>query len=213
MKHYDALIFMGIQGSGKGTQARLLADEFGYSILEAGKILREEAASGSSLGKKIDEIIHGKGELVPDEITKELVKNFLNDIQEGTPVIFDAYPRTLVQLHDLEEILKEHNIANYRVVYFTLTDDEAMKRLLSRRECESCKAPTSDSAEEACKKCGGTLVRRKDDEPEKIQKRLAWSHKETQPVVDAYEEKGVLIVVDGNESIDQVYEELKQKLA
>jgi len=209
---YSVIVLMGIQGSGKGTQGQLLADDFGFTFLEAGGMFRDEVKSGSKLGQQLDEIIHVRGELVPDEITKELISSKIKEIDPNSTVILDGYPRTKKQLHDLDEILNKADRDKIVVVNVKITDKETLERLSKRKICEKCKSFYRDEGQENCSKCNSKLTRRADETPEKIKTRLAWSHKETDPVIEEYRERGILVEVNGSPSIKEVYQEVKKKL-
>lgn len=208
------VVFIGPSGSGKGTQARMLCDEFGFDYVEMGGILRDEVKSQSELGKKIDKIIHGKSQLVPDEITKDLVKNVLMDEQKGKSVVLDGYPRTLQQVEDLDEIMKEMSGDRELIVFeVDISDEEAMRRLTQRRVCKKCKnALPSDAKDKTCPKCGGELEHREDDEPEKIKERLQWAHEKVFPAIEEYRKRGMLEEVNGERSIEDVNEDVRGRL-
>jgi adenylate kinase len=196
MKKYDLLIVLGVQGSGKGTQADLLVKNFGFVAYSAGQLLRDEVASGSELGKEIDVIINQKGELVPAEVIRKLILQALEKAPKDTTVIIDGYPRSLEQLEDFDAITKESGMDNYAVLDIAITDDVAIERLTSRVVLDE----------------NGNEVKRADDDIEKIKTRLKWSHDETRPVMDEFEKRGKLIRIDGEQSIEEVYDEVVKKL-
>lgn len=210
---FDVLIFLGVQGSGKGTQVELLKKEFGYHVIEAGNILRSEAASGSELGKKIHEIIHVRGELVPDEITKELIRLEIAKI-DSKKIIIDGYPRTVKQLHDLDEILNENDIKEYHVFDIHISDEEAIRRLTKRFVCMiDGEAHKGILDEQVCKEQGGVVTRREDDSEEKIKRRLAWSHEMADPAIELYRKKGVLTQINGEQQIEKVNQDILDVIA
>jgi len=180
------LILVGIQGSGKGTQARILAEKFGYQIFETGGELRAMAKEESELGKKVKEITE-RGDLVPNEIVMEIVENFLNKTSSEIPVIFDGIPRSDSQRVSLEDLLQIHG-REFSVLEVRLSEGESIRRMMKRAEIEN----------------------RADDTPEVMKKRIANFYAHTQPLLDAW--KSHLISVDGDQSIEDVSKEILEKL-
>ncbi|MCF7906269.1 nucleoside monophosphate kinase [Candidatus Gracilibacteria bacterium] len=181
------LILVGIQGSGKGTQARILARKFGYQIFETGGVLRSLAQEDSPLGAKVKSITEA-GELVPNEIVMEIVEDFLSKITSDAPVIFDGIPRSEPQRQSLEELLERHG-REFSVLEVRLTEEEAMARLLKRAEIEG----------------------RADDTPAVIHKRIQNFYKHTEPLLDVWRKVGKLISVNGEQSIEGVTEEILEE--
>ena len=205
------IVLIGPQGSGKGTQAKLLKEKFGIPHISTGDIFREAIAEKTELGLKAKEIID-KGNLVPDEITNKIVKERLQkeDCKKG--FILDGYPRNINQAKALDSFAK----IDYAVEIF-VPDEISIKRLSSRRQCPKCGAiygldipPKKDNI---CDKCGAELYQRDDDRPEAIKKRLEVYHKETEPVLDYYREKGILVRVDGTKPIKDVFEDIVRKIS
>ncbi len=180
------LILVGIQGSGKGTQARILAEKFGYQIFETGGELRVMVKEESELGKKVKEITE-RGDLVPNEIVMEIVENFLNKTSSDFPVIFDGIPRSDSQRVSLEKLLQSHG-RDFSVLEVRLSEEESIRRMMKRAEIEN----------------------RADDTPEVMQKRIANFYAHTQPLLDAWESH--LISVDGDQPIEAVSKEILEKL-
>lgn len=196
MKKYDILIVLGVQGSGKGTQADLLVERLGFVTFSAGQLLRDEAASDSELGKKIDHIIHEKGELVPAEMIRKLILQALEKAPKDSTVIIDGYPRSLEQLEDFDKIVEESGFSNVKVLDIHISDDVAIKRLTSRVVLDDA----------------GNEVKREDDDIEKIKTRLKWSHEDTGPVLEVFEERGARVKINGEQGIEEVYQEVAGKL-
>lgn len=180
------LILVGIQGSGKGTQARILAEKFGYQIFETGGELRNIAKEESELGRKVKEITE-RGDLVPNEIVMEIVENFLSKVSNDTPVIFDGIPRSDSQRISLEDLLNRHE-RKFSVLEVKLSEKESMQRMMKRAEIEN----------------------RADDTPEVMKKRIANFYTHTQPLLDAWKDR--LITVDGDQPIEEVSKEILEKL-
>lgn len=211
-KDYKTIILMGIQGSGKGTQAEMLRDNFGYEIIEMGGIFRAEAEKNTPLGKKIDQLINKEGKLVPDEIVMEVIKNRFKQLPSGQKVIIDGCPRTQAQKTMLEEVLGQVERKDFLALYVAITDEEAVKRLSRRQICKDCKTVHVAGEYDQCKKCGGQLIQREDDMPDKINTRLSWTHENVDPIIEEYKKAGQLIEVDGMKSIDEVYQDILLKL-
>lgn len=196
------LILFGIQGSGKGTQARILEEQYGYKVFETGKELRAMAASGSVLGNKVKAIIEA-GNLVPDEVVIEIVEDFLKRTDQKQRVVFDGLPRKVTQ-KDLFEQVVERAGRKPLGVLISATDELALKRL-SGRHMSKKTGKIYPSFDAALKECSPEDVyQRSDDKPEAIMKRLLNYHVETEPVIRWYREQGRLVEVDGQGGADEV---------
>lgn len=178
------LIFIGIQGSGKGTQAKLLAEKEGYQIFETGGALRKMATEDSPLGQKVKSITQ-RGDLVPNEIVMDIVENFIQKIQNDTPIIFDGIPRSEEQRISLENLLRKKK-RDFLALEVRLSEAEAIKRLLKRAEIEG----------------------RADDNLETIKKRIHNFYQHTQPLLEAWKDQGRLKVIDGEQSIEKVSDDI-----
>ncbi|MFC1810628.1 adenylate kinase family protein [Patescibacteria group bacterium] len=206
----DILLF-GIQGSGKGTQGKLLKDYYDMAYFETGAELRRLAQEDKELGKKVKEIIEA-GHLVPNEVVMDIVENFMDNVPEGKAIFFDGIPRKMVQKETLDALLNKHS-REFKVVILDLTEELALERLTKRRICSKCKEVyPAKYDKDVCEKCGGELITRTDDNAESIKVRLQAFADETMPVVNKYEEEGKLIHVDGSGSIEEVDKLLKETL-
>ncbi len=193
------IIMMGAQGTGKGTVAGIISEKTGWPQISTGDIFRKNIEEKTELGEKANTYI-AKGELVPDEITVPMVANRLNEKDTLDGFILDGFPRTIEQAQKLDDILKEKNKKIDMVINLTTPRDETIKRILTRRVCsnQECKATYNlvmnpPKVEGICDKCGANLVQRKDDSSEEaINKRLEIYDKQTRPLVDYYQEKGVV---------------------
>jgi adenylate kinase len=200
------IVLFGIQGSGKGTQARILAEQHGYKVFETGKELRRLAQEDSELGREVKETIEG-GNLVSDELVIEIVKDFLGNVSDDEHVIFDGLPRKEGQRGMLEEILVEMGRSPLGVMIH-IDDELAVTRLSSRWMSQST-GKIYSSREAAVEDVGEEdAYQRADDTPDAIRTRLAAYHAETQPVIDWYRGEGRLVEVDGNQGLELVTEGL-----
>jgi adenylate kinase len=205
------IILFGMQGSGKGTQGKILAERYGLSVFDMGSELRKMIEAATPLGQKIKHIVES-GNLVDDATIMEVVENFLGQVDAKQSVLFDGIPRTLEQGKQLTVILEKHKRQVF-ALFIKLSEKEAIKRLTQRRVCSSCKEIyPSFYKEEKCAKCGGILITRKDDSNlESVKTRLDHYQGETQPVIDHFYSIDHLIEVDGEQSIPDVTEEMIDK--
>lgn len=205
------IVLLGIQGSGKGTQSKFLQEQYGLVYFETGSALRKLSAEDSELGQKVKSIIEA-GHLVPSEVVMDIIADFMHKLPAGANVLFDGIPRKIDQAEQFEEVMKK-NGREFKCVYVNLTEEEAMRRLTTRRICEKCKAvyPAVYTAEN-CEACGGKLITRSDDNPESIKNRLHAFFTETSPVIESYKTRGMLIDVNGEQPIPDVTKELFAKL-
>ncbi len=211
MKGPLKIAMFGPQGSGKGTQAAMLAKKYNLPALSTGDIFRSEIKKQTDLGKSVESLING-GRLVPDEITNKIVLGELAKEKYKNGFILDGYPRNMNQLAALEK-----NIGLDWAILLAISDEEVVKRLASRRVCSNCGAIYNilnkpPQKEEVCDLCGGKLLMRDDDKPEAIKKRLAIFHAETESVLAYYKEKNKLIEIVGAGSIEEVFEEIIGKM-
>jgi adenylate kinase len=205
------LALFGPQGSGKGTQAEMLAKKYNLPVLSTGDIFRNEIKKQTELGKLAESLING-GRLVPDEITDKIVLGELAKEKYKNGFILDGYPRNMDQLTSLEK-----NVGLDLAIELAINDEEVVKRLASRRVCSKCGTIYNISnrpprKEGVCDLCGGKIEARKDDKPEAIKKRLSIYHEETEPIIEYYSGKDKLKRVDGAGSIEKVFEEIVRGL-
>lgn len=206
------LILMGPQGSGKGTQADLLARKLHLLRVETGSLLRE-AAKKDSL---IDEMVNKKGKLVPAELAFSLTKKYINKhAKKLENVLFDGFPRTINQYKLLKEWMDQEGVSITRVIFLSISKKETIKRLSSRRICRKCgevyNLLTNPPPAKECK-CGGALIHREDDRKEAIRKRLSWSEKESKPLIEVYKKENVFMEIDGERSIDVIHKDIMNRL-
>jgi adenylate kinase len=202
------LILFGPPGVGKGTQAKLLAAEFGIPHISTGDLLRAAVGAGTELGKKA-QVIMNAGQLVPDDIMIGIVREVLASSKVKKGFILDGFPRTLAQARALGTIFDELRVDNYRVINLATNDEEIIRRLTGRLICPNegkifnseTDGVTKDTP---CPSCGARLTQREDDKEDAVRKRLQVYHSTTAPVIGYYNERGVLIDVDGGGAIDAV---------
>ncbi len=207
-------IILGAPGSGKGTQASRFAEKWKLRHISTGDLLREAVARQTPLGKQVASTL-ASGQLVPDEIVLELIKEALADHgDEGEQGwILDGYPRTSTQAEALEGVLGEMETRLDGVILLDVAPEIIVERLSNRRTCSQCKAVYNllnkpPKVEGKCDECGGALVQRDDDKPETIRKRLDVYREQTLPIIEYYEKNSRLYRVDGSLPIDEVTEEI-----
>lgn len=203
------LIILGAPGAGKGTQAKQLASDFHWVHLSTGDMLRDAIKTGTSLGVRAESYVK-KGDLVPDDLIVELVAERLQKSDCAAGFLLDGFPRTLGQARKLEELLPGLEIQLDAVVYIRVPDASIIDRLSKRHTCKECgQIVTGSEGIIACPECGGELMRRPDDEPETISHRLSVYRENTQPLIDLYEEMGLLFEIDGTGPVETVYTRIK----
>ncbi len=205
------LIFLGAPGSGKGTQASILMERFGVVQVSTGDILRKAVQEGSELGKQAQAIMTA-GQLVPDDIIIELVKQRLAqpDCQKG--FILDGFPRTLAQAESLDRILSADH-AIQKVIFFEVPEEEIVRRLTSRRVCEQCGRNynvISDPppASGKCASCGGMIIQRADDQESTVRQRLLVYEEKTAPLRAFYQKQNKLLVLDAHRPVESISADL-----
>jgi len=187
------LLLFGKPGAGKGTQAPRLAQALGVRTLATGDVLRQATKDGTPLGLKAKAFMD-KGDLVPDEVILGIVGEALNTPEFSSGVILDGVIRTVPQAEGLDKVLSSLKRTLDAVLQFDIENDEIVRRLSGRTVCENCQTPhTEREPGTPCDKCGGMLVRRKDDEPDAIRNRLAVYEKQTAPVMAWYQARGARV--------------------
>ncbi len=214
MKKNINIIIMGPQGSGKGTQARLLAEKFDLQIFETGNIIRNIAKQDTDTGRKINEIINIKGDIVPWSFVKEkILGQKLSELDQDKGIVFDGTPRIMEEAEYWDKKLKEVNRKIDYVFYINIPKEESVKRISSRKLCRKNDHPLivgKDLKEEdkKCPICKSEVYRREDDTPEKVLKRLEWSQELLKPVIEYYDDKKMIIRINGEKSIEEIHKEI-----
>lgn len=206
------LVFLGPPGSGKGTQAKMLAEKLKVPHISLGDLLREEVRRASEIGRRAKEIMNA-GNLVPDELTIELTRQRTNAADCKNGFILDGFPRSEIQANALDSILKDAGRKIDKVIYFQVSEDQVVDRLSGRRSCKSCGAVYHmkfklPKVEGKCDLCGGELFQRKDDEEGAIRTRFEVYEKQTKPLIERYRLAGNLATVNAGGSIDAIFAEL-----
>ncbi len=207
---------MGPPGVGKGTQAAQLQAMLGVPHVATGDILREAMRDGTALGERVRVFVES-GSLVPDALMGELIEQRLRQSDARQGFVLDGFPRTLVQVRILDELLGRLAAALERVFVLRVPEEELVRRLSGRRICEACGAvyqlgQLPQGSEPRCVRCGGGLVQRADDREAVVRKRLRIYEEQTRPVIEAYRSRGMLVEVDGMGSPQAVLERLKEHL-
>lgn len=196
-------VFLGPPGAGKGTMADLLADETGIVHISTGDILRQEMKAGSEPGARARQYVD-EGKLVPDEVVAAMVTQRLgHDDVADSGVVLDGYPRTVNQAHLLDRALKENSLRLDAVILFEVGEDLLLRRLTARRICRNCGAVYNTmfdppSREGVCDRCEGQLYQRSDDSEETVRERLKVYQDQTAPLIEFYQNRGLLVRVPGD---------------
>ena len=200
-------VIMGVQGCGKGTQAKLLSERIDLVHISVGDIFRWNIQSHTKLAARVKRIV-GEGKLVPDEIVEQIIHQRMADHDWNFGFVLDGFPRNHRQA---EFFLETYDID--AVINITVPDDVVMQRVLSRRLCANCGLDYNlihhrPAVPDRCDVCGGELVARDDDSAEAIRKRLADFHTQTRPVLDLFARKELIVTVDGTHPIDDVHQNI-----
>ena len=202
------ILIFGPQGSGKGTQAELIARRHGLAYISTGDIFRYHLKNQTALGQQIQSYVNA-GRLVPDELTNKIVQERLEQPDCNLGFVLDGYPRNLVQ----QEFLDTSAKADY-AIGIALSDQQAIERLFGRLACKCGLSYhlvyTPPKKAGICNHCGDQLFKRDDDQPEAIKKRLAIYHQETEPLFAIYQKRGIWRPVDGSGSIEAVYQQIER---
>lgn len=210
------IIMLGAPGAGKGTQAKKIAAKYDIPHISTGDIFRANIKNGTELGKKAKTFMD-QGLLVPDELVVDLVVDRVNQDDCANGYVLDGFPRTIPQAEALDTALESLGQKMDYAINVEVPDENIVQRMSGRRACVDCGATyhivyAPSKKEDICDNCGGNLILRDDDKPETVQKRLGVYHEQTQPLIDYYTDKKILVEVDGTIDINDVFAEIVKVL-
>ena len=206
------IIMLGAPGAGKGTQAQMIADKYNIPHISTGDIFRANIKNGTELGKKAKEYMD-KGQLVPDELTVQLLLDRVANEDCKNGYVLDGFPRTIPQADVLDSELSKLGDKVDFAINVDVPDENIVRRMSGRRACLKCGATyhiehIPPKTEGICDKCGSELVQRDDDKPETVLNRLSVYHEQTQPLIDYYDKKNILKTVDGTKDMQEVFNDI-----
>lgn len=210
------LIIAGPQGSGKGTQAELLAQKFGLVHVETGQVFRQLAEQKTPLGKKIA-ILLKEGKIISDRLTFGLIDPFLTKKNLDKGIIFDGFPRRLSQIKWLDKKTVKKGSQIDRLLFLKISREESIRRLSSRRICPKCGrnfnlVTAPPKKDELCDDCQLKLITREDETPIAVAKRLSLFRRRTAPMVKYYKQMGKVIEIDGKQPPQKVFQDILEAL-
>ncbi len=210
------IILLGPPGAGKGTQAEKITNDHNLAYISTGDILRSAVRENKELGRKARQYMD-EGKLVPDDLVVEIVKDRLLNPDCRNGALFDGFPRTVEQAVFLENALPDLDVKIDRVLSVEVEESELIERLTGRRVCSDCGANyhlkfKPPKVRNVCDQCGGDLYQRDDDSLETVKERLEVYKKQTQPLIEFYQKRGLLSPIDGNQEIEDVYKQISSIL-
>ena len=211
------VVFLGAPGVGKGTQADRIAAQYLVAKISTGDLLREAVRGQTTSGLEAKSYMD-EGKLVPDAVVIGLVREKLADPVCANGFVLDGFPRTVPQAEALGSVLNSKGIALDRVVNFQVSREDIVRRLSGRRSCQKCQATfhmdfAPPKVNEVCDRCGESLVQRSDDRRDAIEMRLKVYDEQTAPLVRYYQERGLLLPLDGSGTVNAIFQHLSQELA
>ncbi|MCI6886059.1 MAG: adenylate kinase [Lachnospiraceae bacterium] len=206
------IIMLGAPGAGKGTQAKKIAEKYGIPHISTGDIFRANIKGGTELGMKAKAYMD-QGQLVPDDVTIGMLLDRISEADCTGGYVLDGFPRTIPQAESLTEALNQRGEKMDYAINVDVPDEAIVTRMSGRRACLSCGATyhvvyNAPKSEGICDACGEALVLRDDDKPETVQKRLTVYHDQTQPLINYYQNEGILVTVDGTKELNEVFKDI-----
>jgi len=211
------VVFLGAPGGGRGTQADRIAAQCLVAKISTGDLLRQAVRDQTTLGLEAKRYMD-QGSLVPDAVVIGLVREKLADPSCANGFVLDGFPRTIPQAEALGTVLTSKGIALDRIVNFQVSREDVVRRLSGRRSCPKCQATfhvdfAPPKVDGICDRCGAPLIQRSDDRRDAIEMRLKVYDEQTAPLVRYYQERGLLLQLDGSGPVDVVFQHLSQELA
>ncbi|MEK7595788.1 MAG: adenylate kinase [Patescibacteria group bacterium] len=211
------LLLIGLPGSGKGTQAKLMTERFRLTHVSSGDLFRENIKAGTALGKQVEAFLKA-GKLVPDQLTIDMIRERLSQPDCKSGAVLDGFPRTVAQAVALSQMLQSIGGELVKVLFIKVGRDILLERLLGRWTCPKCSAIyhttfSPPQEEGVCDQCQTKLVQRADDQESAILARVSEYEKWTAAVLAHYEKLGLLVVVNGVQSIEKVWQEIETALS
>ena len=209
------IIFLGLAGAGKGTQAKVAAEHLGVAFVSSGDLFRFHQAEGTPLGLLAKGYME-RGELVPDDVTIKMILERIGQEDAKKGFVLDGFPRTLQQAGALDKALKEGGIDS--ALYVKVREEELVRRLSDRVSCRRCGTPYQKELLDAqgarkCPSCGGELYQRPDDQPEVVRRRLQVQRPEIASLVGYYASQGKLTEIEGEQGVEDVAREVSRALS
>ena len=210
------IVLLGPPGAGKGTQAELIVKKYNIPQISTGDIFRANIKGGPELGKKAQSYMD-KGELVPDELVVDLVRDRLNQDDCADGFMLDGFPRTVFQAEELDKMMTERNLSITKVLNIDVEASMLIDRIAGRRVCRSCGATyninTKPTAKEGiCDVCGGEVYQRADDNRDTVENRISVYNSQTAPLVEDYTKAGNLATINGDQPMDSVFSDIVKVL-
>jgi len=211
------IILIAPPAAGKGVQSKILKETFNLLHLSTGELLKEEVEKKTELGKEIKEFLK-QGILVKDEIVIELVRKKLDNSLNKNGYILDGFPRTLTQAELYDKMSQERNCLPNYVFFLNIPKETALKRILGRLNCLKCGSIFNEESDhltekDLCPNCQGKIIKRSDDQEESFNKRYDDYLEKTKPVIQYYQNKGILYIIDAKKSITEISKQIKEILA